>query len=283
MAPGGEAERVTNAGEVPTYRNLRQLSRALSVLETIALRPMRPAEVAQRLGLPWTTVYRTISQLSTQGFLHRDQNSGHYTIGPRMWFIGTSYLTNHRVLHAAQPHLETLANSIDATVQLCERSGRLAVALFSHHRTQSEIITKTTYGYHFPLHCGAKAQVLLAYEDPEFTDWFLSQPLERLTADTITDAEELRDRLALIRKQGYAVTRGDVQEFTGSVAAPVLDGDGRIRASICIILRRSRLNDPDETDRLIELVLSTAKTISFSLGWRPGVADAQAGQAYPEG
>ena len=41
---------------------------------------------------------------------------------------------------------------------------QLAVAIYSAQRL-AEDITKAHYGYHFPLHCGSKGQVLLAYED----------------------------------------------------------------------------------------------------------------------
>ena len=61
------------------------------------------------------------------------------------------------------PYLGQLQESEGIVVQITERIGNLAVAIYSAQRL-AEDITKAHYGYHFPLHCGSKGQVLLAYE-----------------------------------------------------------------------------------------------------------------------
>ena len=104
--------------------------------------------------------------------------TGHYSIGPRMWFIGATYVANHRVHEAA-------SRTCGITVQLVEGSGRQTVVFFSSH--SDDEITKATYGYHFPLHAGSKGQVLLAYSDPAFIDSYLSGDLECLTPLSETD------------------------------------------------------------------------------------------------
>ena len=256
--------------EQPEPTAFRGLSRALHTLEALAEEPMRPIDLCDRLGLPWTTMHRLLAQLTAQGFVEKEADSGRYRIGQASWLIGSAYAVNHRVLDAARPHLELLAGDVNAVVQLCERAGRLALTLFSHHRSDAENIMKTTYGYQFPLHCGAKGQVLLAYAQPEFIDAYLTGPLEQLTPATITEPGRLRDVLATIREQGFALTERDVQLFTGSVAAPIFDRDGRVPASICLIMRASSLADEAATAAATEELLAVARTISASLGWRPG-------------
>lgn len=262
-------------GKVPA---LKVVHRALEVLEYLAVHPGRAIDVAQGLGLSWTTVHRTLAQLEQGGFLQRERDTNRYTIGPRMWFIGTGYLANHGVLEAAQPYLEAAADGVDYTVQLVERSGRLAVTLYSHH-TSGEVITKATYGYHFPLHCGSKGQVLLAYETPEFIDAYLAAPLEQLTAESITDPAALREVLATIRRQGYARTEGDVQVYTGSLSAPVYDRDRRVVAAVCFITRRSKLRNRAVEEKMVEALIRTASSISIALGWRPDSAAGERGGA----
>jgi DNA-binding IclR family transcriptional regulator len=272
MARGrGTAQQVDSGAPPPALKVVR---RALEVLEYLAVNPGRATDVAQGLKLSWTTVHRTLSQLEQGGFLKRDRDTNRYAIGPRMWFIGTGYLASHPVLEAAQPYLEAAAEGVDYTVQLVERSGRLAVTLYSHH-TSGEVITKATYGYHFPLHCGSKGQVLLAHEDPAYIESYLAAPLERLTAESITDPAAVREMLALIRRQGYARTEGDVQAYTGSLAAPVHGRDGRVVAAVCFITRRTRLKTRAVEEKMIEALMRTTQSISMALGWRPDSAGAE--------
>jgi DNA-binding IclR family transcriptional regulator len=248
---------------------LKGVRRALEVLEHLAIEPGRAIDIANRLGVSWATLHRTLSQLERGGFVERDGDTGRYTIGSRMWFVGTAYLASHRVLELAQPYLDAAAEKGDLTVQLVEQSDRLAVTLYSHH-TSGEVITKATYGYHFPLHCGSKGQVLLAHAPDDFVDSYLAAPLETLTNETVTDPDALRAQLAAIREQGFGFTEGDVQRFTGSISAPVFGRDGRLVAAVCIIGRRTTFRDAARKEEIVEIVLQTAQSISLALGWRPG-------------
>ncbi|MCC5655336.1 IclR family transcriptional regulator C-terminal domain-containing protein [Nostoc sp. XA013] len=133
-----------------------------------------------------------------------------------------------------------------------------------------EDITKAHYGHHFPLHCGSKGQILLAYEDPAFIALYLKRNLEKLTSETITDPVELRKRLAEIREAGFAQTVADVQPFTGSLAAPIRDSSGRVVASLCFVFRKTMLRNEKRREELQERIVHTAHSISFDLGWRPG-------------
>jgi DNA-binding IclR family transcriptional regulator len=267
---GDSASETASAPQPGQTTAFRGLSRALHALEAVAEQPMRPIELCERLGLPWTTVHRMLAQLTAQGFVEKEPDSGRYRVGQASWLVGSAYTVNHRVLDAARPHLEMLAGGVNAVVQLCERAGGLALTLFSHHRSDSENIMKTTYGYQFPLHCGAKGQVLLAYAAPEFVEAYLAGSLEQLTPATVTEPMRLRELLAQIREQGYARTESDVQIFTGSVAAPLFDRDGRVPASICLIMRASELSHQSVTAAATEELLAVAGTISAGLGWRPG-------------
>lgn len=253
---------------------LKGVRRALAVLEHIAVHPGRATDIATDLGLSWATLHRTLSELEQGGFLQRAPDSNRYGIGPRLWLIGTAYLAGHLVLEAARPYLEAAASHDDIVVQLVERAGRYAVTLYSH-QTSDETITKADYGHHFPLHCGAKGQVLLAYASPAFIDDFLDGPLEMMTPQTVTDPKALRDRLEKVRANGYAQTEGDVQIFTGSIAAPVWDRHGQAVATVSFIGRKSVFRDAARAERLLESLFTTAQSISIGLGWRP--SDGQAG------
>ncbi len=247
---------------------LKGVQRALQVLEHLAVAPGRATNVAEALGVSWATLHRTLSQLERGGLIQRDEASGRYGIGPRTWLIGAVYIANHQVLEVARPYLDAAAVHGDYTMQLVERSDRLAVTLYSHHAT-GEVITKATYGYHFPLHCGSKGQLLLAYAEPAFIERYLAAPLETLTSETITDPAVLRRTLKEVRAQGYALTQGDVQRFTGSVSAPVFDRDGRVVAAVCLIARRAAFRETEQTQSIVETVLQAAQSTSIGLGWRP--------------
>ncbi len=246
---------------------LKGVNRALLVLEHIASHPGRPTDIAEAMGLSWATLHRTLRQLEQGGFLQRDADTGHYGIGPRMWFIGATYLANHRILEVARQYLKAASRTRGITVQLVEKSGRQTVVLFSSH--SDDEITKATYGYHFPLHAGSKGQVLLAYSGAAFIESYLEGELERLTPLSETDPAALRERLRTIREEGHAITVADVQMFTASMAAPVFNRKDEVVACVCFVIRKSGMLDDSRRDHLLEKLQETAQSISLALGWRP--------------
>ena len=244
------------------------MSRSLAIIEHLAVRPGRVVDVTQEMGLPWATVHRIITQLTKADFLRRDPETKRYEIGPALWFAGATYMANHRVLRAAIPYLHKPEEIEGIAVQLAERVRDQAVAIYSAQPYATEI-SKAQYGYHFPLHCGSKGRVLLAFETPDFVEHYLRRPLESLTELTIVDAEELRQDLADIRQRGYSITFADVQPFTGSMAAPIRDFSGRVIASLCFIGRKTLLQNERKRDELLEHLLHAAHLASLDLGWRP--------------
>jgi DNA-binding IclR family transcriptional regulator len=270
LRPGGSTS--AHKGEQPSSaaEQIRVLGRAIHVLEALAQQPMRPIELCRYLGLPWASVHRLITQLTAQRYVDKGQDSGRYRIGQACWLIGSTYTVNHPVLEIARPSLELLSSNIDGAVQLSERAGRVALTLLSVHNSEHEIVPKTTYGYHIPLHCSSKGQVLLAFADNEFIDRYLAQPLEQLTTETITDPGMLRVLLHRIRGDRYAHTEGGVLPFSGSVAVPVYQRDGRVVASISATMLRSALADEKAVEATVEQLHNASSSVSTGLGWQPG-------------
>ena len=250
------------------HANLRGMARAFAIIGCLAARPGRIIDVTNELGLPWATVHRTITQLTKANFLRRDPETNRYEIGPALWYAGTAYVANHRVLRAAMPYLYQTEQINGIAVQLAERIGYQAVAIYSAQPFATDI-SKAQYGYHFPLHCGSKGQVLLAFSEPAFIDEYLRRPLEKLTEFTITSPAQLRHELAAIRRRGYSVTVADVQPFTGSLSAPIRDARGAVVACISFLGRKTLIQNEARQEELLEQLQRAAHSASLDLGWRP--------------
>ncbi|MGI9658923.1 MAG: IclR family transcriptional regulator [Gaiellaceae bacterium] len=248
------------------YTELQGLGRAVALLDAIAEQPRRPKELADDLGLKWTTAYRTLAFLRESGYVRHDEATGVYSIGTRLHSIGTSYLATHPLVQAARATLRGTADETGTTVQLVERDRDHTVVLAAAEpRDQS--IPKATPGFHFPLHCGSKGHVLLAFSPKDEQLAYLAGGLAPMTPESLTDPESLAERLEQVRVQGFAVTRRDVQLSTGSVAAPVRDADGDVSWCVCLV---TGVNDLDaQEDALVEATLHTAQSLAVTAGWRP--------------
>jgi DNA-binding IclR family transcriptional regulator len=250
-------------GHVSRYADLQGVGRAFAILEQVAERPMRASALARTLGLKWTTAHRTLSYLTSMGYLERDERSGEYFVGVRAYSLGSSYVASLRLAESARPYLHAASILGNGTAQLVKRDHRRSVVL-SVFDPGRQHVAETTIGCNFPLHCGSKGHVLLAYAPQPFLDAYLTRPLERLTPHTLTDPRVLYERVADVRGRGFAVTSRDVRMFSASVAAPVRDRLGHVVASVTLVV------PPDDLDareqQLTQLVLRAAQSISRAVG-----------------
>jgi DNA-binding IclR family transcriptional regulator len=269
-----EPEAVSFALQKPTAMDARStdakqgLERSFAVLDLIAAKPCRVVDVMRDMGLPWATAHRTVKKLEKAQFLMLNPETSHYEIGPRMWHLGSAYLASNKMLKAAISYLAKDSDIRGVDVQAVERIGSFSVVIHAEKRQLQEI-SKAQYGYHIPLHAGSKGLVLLAYETPEFVSAYCSKPLEQLTVSTITDPAALQERLAQVRKEGFAQTEGDVQTFTGSIAAPVFGAKGAVVGCVCFVYLRKVARDQALIDQLKEALLMMTHTLSIELGWHP--------------
>lgn len=259
---GDEAASSEAASSPRVYADLRGVGRAFALLEQIGDRPMRASDLARALDMKWTTAHRTLTYLASMGYIERDETTGHYFIGVRAYALGSSYVSSLRLSETARPILHAASIMGRATAQLVKRDHRQSVVL-SVCDPGRDHVPETTIGCNFPLHCGSKGHVLLAFATPDFIDAYLERRLEQLTPYTVIDPVALRNRLEDVRGRGYALTDRDVRVFSSSVAAPVRDRAGNVVASVTLVVPPEELRE--RRHHLTEVVVKAARSISQSV------------------
>jgi DNA-binding IclR family transcriptional regulator len=112
-----------------------------------------------------------------------------------------------------------------------------------------------------PLYAGASVQVILAYLDQEEQDKVCEGSFAQFTPTTITNPEELRMRLAIIREQGYVITQGEFYPGSIGIAAPVFGKDNCVIGSVSVSAPIQRITE-EQRERIRKEVIHTAKKIT---------------------
>ena len=97
---------------------------------------------------------------------------------------------------------------------------------------------------------------------------FRSGKLKKLTERTITDPEVLNKVFEKIRRQGYAISRGEAIPGACGIAAPVFGEDGRIRAALSFTYPES-LSPKNGIDDYVRRLKRQAEKLSADLGFIP--------------
>ena len=81
-----------------------------------------------------------------------------------------------------------------------------------------------------------------------------SENLVSYTNKTLTGAQEILDRLAQIRRDGFSVARGEVDTNTMAIAAPIFDSHGDVSAALSLVMLDSRLTEAEQPAAIVKLV-----------------------------
>ena len=246
------------------------MGRAFVILDFIARQPCRVVDITKALNIPWASVYRTTKKLEKAQFITRDENTNRYVIGARMWYLGSSYLSNNKALNSSLEYLARTNDIRHVDIQIVERIGNYSVVIHAEKRQQNPI-SKAQYGHHLPLHTGSKGHVLLAFSHSDFIEDYLSSPLEALTPKTITDPVQLNDILDEVRQNKFSMTFADVQPHTGSMAAPIFDNHNNIAGCVCFVYLSNIAKDRSSCEELKQNLMLMSHSISSDLGWRPTI------------
>jgi DNA-binding IclR family transcriptional regulator len=211
--------------------------RIVRVLETFdADRSVQTAsEIARRAGLASSTAHRLVSELVATGLLDRDAD-GRVRLGMHLWEVAQRGSRALRLRQAALPHMERVQARLREHTQLAvlERGEALFLERLSDPDAVSNI---TRVAGRLPLHASSSGLVLLAFADEDVRESVLRAPLAAVSAETVSNPDDLRALLARIRREGVVVARGFVEPVSTGIAVPIRQR-GRVIAALSAVLPR---------------------------------------------
>lgn len=244
---------------------MRSVHRALDLLERFDdAHPVRTlAELTAASGLPKTTVLRLLTTLE-QRALVVVTGPGRYAIGPG--FLRWSGLSSAalEVPAAVRAAMTTLAAETGETANLYVRVGHTRLCLAQTPGTLSVRHT-IPVGVALPLWGGAASVVLLSDPPLLAPGSTLIDEIAADSPDGPAAAASLRERAALVREQGYAVSHGERELGASGCSAPVRRVDGRVVAAVGVGGPTTRFS-PERLLGYSEAVRTCAAAVSAS-GW----------------
>ena len=248
------------------------LHRGLLVLEAIATerRPLSVTEIAKRLSLTRSSVFRLTYTLRHVGFLEASADGRSFGLGPRVLNIGFAYLASKDIIESARADLEQLRDETNVSSHMAIRDQR-EILYLSCVQTRSGFLSNMNVGARLPAHATPLGWLLLSELSPRaIATLFSDFPLTMLSPHTPTTIEGLLKRVAEASARGVVVSRGIVEAGGSSVSAPVLDKSGRIVAAIDISGPDSAFDVDTLESRYCTAVRQTAQQISRRLGYTSG-------------
>ncbi|WP_236670088.1 IclR family transcriptional regulator [Streptomyces antimycoticus] len=240
-------------------------SRLFDVL--FAFRPGRArltlADLTRETGLPHATVHRLAGELVQAGALERAPD-GAFTVGLRLWRLGTLAPLSAPLRTTALPFMDDLHTALRQHVQLSVLVGTEAV-LVERLSAGNAVDVISRLGGRLPLHSSGVGKVLLAHAEPELLEQIIAQGLPAYTERTVTDPTRLRALLAECHETGVAVVREETTPGVDSVATRVLNANGEVVAALSVVVAAGSV----DLRAVRPAVIASGLAVSRGLGWHP--------------
>jgi DNA-binding IclR family transcriptional regulator len=215
-------------------------------------------EVASALNVPTSTTYRTMRELARVSMLEPAME-GYYRLGSAfIEFDRRTRLTDPLVL-VGEPMLTDIAHhaNIPCVAVLARLYGNTVMCIADTRSAGSAVQTSYERGRPRPLMRGATSKVILAQLTMRRLNKLLATADSAGQHASSPDAA-FRNELALIRKNGYCVARGEVDEGRVGIAVPISIPEQALIASLSLVIDAASSNESIERRLVLLLVSSTA-------------------------
>lgn len=226
---------------------------------------MTLSEVARRIGVTPGSAQRVLRTLLHLGYVGQERQF--YSLRPRALMLGYAYLSSQPFTAIVQPMLSALTQRTGKSCSLALLDG--ADVVYVGRATAQHLRRDYVWiGTRIPAHTTSVGKVLLAALPPdELEAWIARWPLQRVTTNSLADAQSLRAELEKVRRRGFGVNDQETIMGNRSIAVPVPYGP-RVEAALGMSSEVGLMEVSEMEEQLVPVLQEAAVAIAATMAAR---------------
>jgi len=217
-------------GEQSTDRKfIEALARGLDVLR--AFQPgdgfLGNQDIAQRTGLPKSSVSRFTYTLTKLGYLSYSDRLEKYQLGSGVLALGYAFVSNLAVRQVAKPLMSELAENTGTAVGLAGRD-RLEMIYIEYCAPTAVKTFRNEVGDKIAMATSSSGRAYLAALPGDERDYFLTPISKKAGSDWQKIKEGIDEAIASYKEKGYCASFGEWDKDVNGISVPLVLGEGHI-------------------------------------------------------
>lgn len=235
--------------------SIQSVDNALDVLEALCEEgeEVRISQLSQRLGMNKTSIFRLLATFENRGYVEKEQKSGKYRLGLSAYEMGQKFLSSMGLLRKAKPVIERLARGCNEALYLVVPR-KNDVLMLDMVDTLQQVKIIPLVGNRYPINAVSAGKTILANSETH-----------RSTC-TLDGIAEMETELSIIRETGGCSDRGALGEGIASLSAPIIDAQGKVPGSLCMVGPEFRLTSDEISNNLLPRLIEAGEMVSSKLG-----------------
>ena len=244
---------------------MTSLARGLAVVQAFSdsRKPQTIANISQKTGIPRAAVRRCLHTLRELGYVDAELNN--FSLRPKVLTLGYSYLSSTPLTVSAQPYLNDISRTLNesSSMAVLEEGEVLYVARASTSRVMSVALNT---GSRLPAYCTSLGRVMLAHlPSAELEQYLARTKLRAMTENTVVNQKRLREILADVRRDGYAINDEELELGLRSIAVPVRGASGQVLAALNVGAQAARVSVKQLEKEFLPVLLRGAQELAILL------------------
>ena len=249
---------------IPKPYTANSLVRGLEILSLFSHKnsSLNLSEIADKIGVTSSAVYRYVVTLEKEGFLNKQTSGKQYKLTARVMDLGFSYIKSLDISEIAEPYIKELRNVTDFTAHISVLENTEIVYIYRAVSERS-LVTNIPVGSRLPAHATSMGRIMLSgLSDQKIVKLYEEYKFTALTKYTPQDIKSLLELIKQDRERKYVAEHSHIEAGTFVIAHPITNSTGEIVSAINISGHEQQLS----ADKfIIEAVKKIAKEISSFL------------------
>jgi DNA-binding IclR family transcriptional regulator len=244
-----------------TDGGVHSVARAIDILRVLgeASGDLTLGQIAERSGVPRSTVHRIVQTLREANFVAAGSGHGGLRLGPELARLAA--ISRAQMIPLVRPYLEWLSQKVDEGSSLAILDGS-SVRFLDQAVAGHGLRAVSLVGSAFPAYCTANGKALLAALPTPTLDSVLPARMRPLTDHTIVRRAQLLAELDEIRATGIAYDREEHAVGVCAVGRVIRDAAGNL-AAITVATPSSRFYGREE--ELVDALVETTRRVDAAL------------------
>ncbi|MCH1503511.1 MAG: helix-turn-helix domain-containing protein [Verrucomicrobiales bacterium] len=244
---------------------MTSLARGLEVLQAFSgqTRTLKMAAISEVTGLSRAVVRRCLYTLSEMGYVR--QSTDGYQIEPKVLALSQTYFSSSSLPKVAQPFLDEIRETLGESCSLAVLDGSQVVYI-ARSAAKRIMTVSLGIGSRLPAYCTSLGRVILAGLERDALEELLGKmERKRHTEHTVIAIRELKQRIARVATDGYALVDQELEIGLRSLAVPVRSQQGKVVAAINVGVQATRISQRDMRSQMLPALQSAAQQVGQRL------------------
>jgi len=217
---------------------VQSIHRAFVIIDAISKannRGLSLSEIADKIDLPVSTVYRIVQNLAAWQYL-AEKDDGNYVLGLTFLTMGNIVKDNLTLRNYARKYMEELNQETKETIYLAILDHKNNDIIYIDKvESQRNIKLAAGVGSHNYIHSTANGKALVSrLSNDKIREMLCAKGMPALTDRTITDMAAFLAEIDRVRQAGFALDDFENELGVRCVAAPICDYTGKVVAAMSI-------------------------------------------------